>query len=214
MEEAVRGSPCDVGLEPGSQEPQDLFEYLERAHPVNALISRYGPQIVELLEADRRFLRLENRLGWAKWVQRESFLRRMRVGRFASISITRFLENYGDEAFRAVRQDTRRFEVDLEHDMIHTIPIDPVREARAIIGDHYRSEFEAGRVLGLEVELGTSSKEAVIARLFVEDRVVGRVIGKGGVRVKGLTSRILNEIGVNARIVILNQWYMERKPHF
>ena len=212
MEEVVRQGPDHTGLEPENQEPQDLFEYLEKAHPVNALISRYGQQIMEVLEADRRFLRLENRRGWVKWVQRESFLRGKRLSGRPYFSIARFLENCGEEAFRAVRGDTRRLEIDLEYQMIHAVPVDPLGEAREIVSDHYHYEFEKGYVLGLEVESGTGRKEAIIVRLLVDDKAVGRFIGKGGVRIRALTSRIAHEIGMNPRIVIVKQRYTESEP--
>jgi hypothetical protein len=58
-----------------------------------------------------------------------------------------------------------------------------------------------------EVEPGTGRKEAVILRLLVDDKVVGCFIGRGDVRIRALTSRILNEIGMNPRKVIPKQRY-------
>jgi hypothetical protein len=144
------GSRYDISFQPADDpEPgrpsvyDDLDGYLAVAHPENAVIIRFGPEIVEFLEGDKRFLRMENELGWAKWVRKDSFLRRIRLVSARPISITRFRESYGEEAFEAVKEDVG-FIVHLDSDTIHVIPIDLLSEVEDIVLDHYRFESKAG----------------------------------------------------------------------
>ena len=190
---------------PGQLSTHDLDRYLAVAHPENAVIIRFGPKIVEFLEGDERFLRTENELGWAKWVLKDSFLRGIRLVSARPISITRFRETYGEEAFEAVQGDVDGFVVHLDSDTIHVIPIDLLKEVEDIVFDHYRFESKAGydyELEPLEWIRGRRGRKSVYVRLLVDGRT-DRFIGRHGERAKSLTKRILSQTGVNATVVIL-----------
>jgi hypothetical protein len=201
----IGSQPADNDPEHGRPSVDDLDGYLAVARPENAVMIKFGPQIVESLQCDKRLIRMEDELGWAKWVRKDSFLRGIRLASNRPISIRRFRETYGEEAFEAVNGDVHGFYVDLDSDTIHVIPIDLLSDVKDIVIDHYRFESEAGYNYELEpVEWMRRRREkGVHVRLLVDDRFAGRFIGRDGGRIKSLSKRILSETGVNATVVIL-----------
>jgi hypothetical protein len=180
----------------------DLDGYLAVAHPENAVIIRFGPEIVEFLQGDKRFLRIEDELGWAKWVRKDLFLRRIRLVSARHISSTRFRETYGEAAFEAVKRDVDGFCIDLDSDTIHVTPIDLLSEVEDIVLDHYRFESKAGLDYELEPVEWMRGRKSVYVRLLVYGKI-DRFIGRHGERVRSLRKRILSKTGANATVVIL-----------
>ena len=65
---------------------------------------------------------------------RDSFLLNIRLNYAAGPrSIARFRNNYGEDAFEAVKADLQKFKVDLDSGKIEIIPIDPLPEVEAIV---------------------------------------------------------------------------------
>jgi hypothetical protein len=180
----------------------DLHGYLAVAHPENTVMIRFGPEVVEFLHGDKRFLRMEDELGWAKWVRKDLFLRRIRLVSARHISITKFRETYGEAAFEAVKGDVDGFGIDLESDTIRVIPIDLLSEVEDIVLEHYRFESKAGLDYELEPVEWMSGRKSVYVRLLVYGKI-DRFIGRHGERVMSLRKRILSKTGVGATVVIL-----------
>ncbi len=183
----------------GNRGYKDLELYLTASHPENEVITRYGREVLDFLERDKRFLRTENKIGWAKWILKDSFLRQKRSSS-QPIMIANFLESYGEAALTAVKEDTERFRVDTSSGTIEVIPIDKLAELEKIVGYHYRRERATGRSFELEIE--ESRRRPVQVRLYVDAKDLGRFIGKYGYRLRALTARILNDIGMMTNISI------------
>ncbi len=179
---------------------EDLELYLTASHPENEVITRYGREVLDFLERDKYFLRTEDKMGWAKWILRNSFLRRKRSLSQHPIKIANFLKSYGEAAFTAVKEDTSGFRVDTSSGTIEIIPIDKLAELEKIVNHHYWAERATGHSFEWEIEV--QSRKHVQVRLYVNAKDRGRFVGNGGFRVRALTTRILNEIGVKANISI------------
>jgi hypothetical protein len=177
----------------------DLDEYLTVARPENELISLYGTRVSDLLRGRGRYLRTIDAFGWVKWVRRDSFLLNIwMTSNEAPRRVDRFLQNYGEEAFEAVMADSTRFKVDSESGRIESKPIDLLLEVERIVRDHYREELAWGHIYLIEPAEWVKRK-TVSLRIHV-DGSPGRYIWKGGERIRWLEERILNEVGVQARI--------------
>ncbi len=195
MTSAASGADSDA-----ENRGRDLELYLTASHPENVVITRYGREVVDFLERDKHFLKTENKIGWTKWILRDSFLRRMRSSQHP-IKIANFLESYGEAALTAVKEDTKGFRVDTSSGTIEIIPIDKLAELEKIVYYHYWTERATGHSFEWEIEV-QSRRKPVQVRLYVDAKDRGRFIGNGGFRVRALATRILNDIGVKASISI------------
>ena len=177
----------------------DLDEYLTVARPENELISLYGTGIGDVLRSKGRYLRTIDAFGWVKWVRRDSFLLKVwRTSNGGRGSVARFRQNYGEEAFEAVMADSMRFKIDSDSGRMESIPIDPLSEVEGIVRHHYREELTRGHIYLIEPAEWVN-KKTVSIRIHIDGNP-GRYIWRGGERIKLLNDRILNGVGLQAKI--------------
>ena len=197
--------PADSRSGPDNLEPDDLERVLTTAQSENTLISRYGDEIVGVLESDSRFLRTIRGDGWVKWILKESFLRHIRSMTLGPVPIEKFVERYGAEALEAVKEDSEGFSVDLQSRIIQANPLDEEKEAKAIVNRYYQAESQAGDSFDLKIERLPDERNGLRIRILVDSAAIGRFIGKGGEKTKGLIAKLGAEIQVKAVVAIVDR---------
>ena len=94
--------------------------------------------------------------------------------------------------------DSMRFKIDSDSGRMESIRIDPLSEVEGIVRHHYREELTRGHIYLIEPAEWVN-KKTVSIRIHIDGNP-GRYIWRGGERIKLLNDRILNGVGLQAKI--------------